>query len=440
MQTAGSAARRAHARSRLGHPAIKVAVVAPGYGLASQAIKETERDITIEMPKEGTIRGRLLTANGTPAAGAVVKITSVGSYGEHALYVDSETRESDLPRYWPRPVTTDNDGRFSLSGIPAGSHVGLDVRHPACAREDMTVDTGQGETDHTRDWDVRLLPASFRHSLGPARPVEGVVTAADTGKPLANVLVEVIPMGRHGGMQVYTHTDARGHYRVSDRAGFDWWIAAYPPPDSGYLATTKNFERWPAGAAALVHDIALPRGKLVHGRVLDDQTGKPIAGASVQYHAARKNAFNKSFSGGSEYEFRSPVLSEGEGRFQLTGLAGQGFLTVETADRAYVRKPLTDTNYFHAPMPMGYTPLDVPIEGEKKDDVVIRLQRGRSLTLRAVGPRGEKLPWVRAAWQGIDACHEEVWNGGKQFADGQIPVRGLDPAKTTRFFMIHNDL
>ncbi len=326
----------------LKHPTIKAATCARGYGLASQALKDTEREITIEMPKEATVQGRLLTANGTPATGATVKVVGIGDYGENGLNVESETPDSDLPRYWPRPVATNDDGRFSLAGMPAGSHVQLEVRHPACAREDLTVDTGLGETDQTRERDVSLLPPSFRHSLSPARPVEGIVTAADTGKPLANVLVNVTPMGRQGGMEVNTHTDSRGYYRVSDRAGSMWWVAAYPSPDSGYFAMAKNIEHWPAGAVTLVHDFALPHGKLIHGRVLDGQTGKAIAGASVEYHASRKNALNKSVSEGSEYEFRSPILTDDEGRFQLAALSGPGYLTVERdrlADAAGTDRP-----------------------------------------------------------------------------------------------------
>jgi hypothetical protein len=173
--------------------------------------------------------------------------------------------------------------------------------------------------------------------------------------------------------------------------------------------------------------------------LLDGQTGKPIAGASVEYHVSRNNVFTKSHLGRSDYEFRNPVLTDEDGRFQLASLSGPGFLTIETADRAYMRKPLTDTNRFERAMPMGYTPVDVPILGDLKNEVLIRLERGRSLTLNAVGPQGEKLPWVRALWQGIDACHEYVWNDGEQFADGQVQVRGLDPQQTVRVFLIQND-
>jgi beta-lactamase regulating signal transducer with metallopeptidase domain len=422
----------------LKHPAVKAVAVASGYGLASQVWKDDGQEMKIVMPKAVSIQGRLLTANGTPAAEAVIMAIQVGGY-DSGVGISQDTPESDLPPYWPRPLKTDADGRFTLAGMPAGSHVVLDVTHPRCARDELTIDTDLGATETTRGFDIALLPPTFRQSLSPARPVEGVVTAADTGKPMANVLVDVIPMGRHGGRSVYTHTDTRGHYRVSDRAGSSWGVEAYPPADSGYLAVTKSFDRWPTGATTLVHDIALPRGKVIHGRLLDGQTGKPIAGASVEYHVSRNNVFTKSHLGRSDYEFRNPVLTDEDGRFQLASLSGPGFLTIETADRAYMRKPLTDTNRFERAMPMGYTPVDVPILGDLKNEVLIRLERGRSLTLNAVGPQGEKLPWVRALWQGIDACHEYVWNDGEQFADGQVQVRGLDPQQTVRVFLIQND-
>jgi hypothetical protein len=263
------------------NPEVKAVAIAKGYGLASQGWKDPAREIEIRMPKAVTVRGRLLTSNGTPAAGAVVKALSFGNYKE-GTGIQRDTPDNDIPGYWPRPVKTDTDGRFTLAGAPASTHVTLDVTHPACAREELTIDTGLGATDGSRSFDIPLLPPTFSQSLSPARPVEGVVKAVDTGKPMANVIMEVIPMRRHGGMQVYTRTDSRGHYRVNDRAGSMYWVVAYPRPDSCYLAVTKHFDHWPAGAPALVHNVALPRGKLIRGRLLDGQTGRPIAGASIE--------------------------------------------------------------------------------------------------------------------------------------------------------------
>ena len=41
-----------------------------------------------------------------------------------------------------------------------------------------------------------------------------------------------------------------------------------------------------------------------------------------------------------------------------------------------------------------------------------------------------------AAWEGRDALHEETWNHGEPFSEGKIVVRGIDPDRTTRVFMI----
>ena len=271
----------------------------------------------------------------------------------------------------------------------------------------------------------------------PPRPVEGLVTAADTGQPLPGILVDVTAMKRHHGWPIYTHTDAAGHFRVNVAVGEDYFITVYPPPDSGYLGECAHFDRWPEGAKSLVQDFRLPRGVLVHGRVLDGADGGPVAGASVEYNAMPDNSAQNTGGSNLGYKFRSPVLADADGRFTLTALSGAGYLSVETPERIYIRRPLVAGPYARVvSMPMGYTPIELSPSQTSSEEVIVRLQRGRTVTLQAVGPSGEHLPEVRAGWLGCDAVHNEIWNNGEDFADGNIVVEGVDPGCTTRVFLL----
>jgi hypothetical protein len=421
----------------------RVVAMARHFGLALESWDGKAGELEIHLPAMVLIEGRLLTPDRRPAADVVVKATYLNRGKDYDAGADRYLAEKDYPPYWPRPVRSNAQGEFTLTGMPTGCHLVLDLTHPSFAREEVTVDTGQGATDSTRGFEIALLPPTFTHVLSPPRPVEGLVTAADTGNPLSAVLVTVDPMNRHGGMDICTHTDAAGHYRVSDKAGETYFITVDPPPDSGYLGEYAHCDRWPKDAQSLVQDFKLPRGILVHGRVLDGATGKPVAGASVQYQPARKNPNDsppknpgpKAVGSELSYEYRNPVLTDAEGRFTLTVLKGAGYLSVETPERIYVRKPSAEGGYALRSMPMGYTPIDAApaFNGE----VIIRLRRGRTVTLQAVGPGGEHLPSVLAAWEGRDAVHEQVWNNGKSFADGKIVVQGVDPDRTTRIFLIN---
>ena len=96
----------------------------------------------------------------------------------------------------------------------------------------------------------------------------GVVTDKETGKPLAGVLVEMIPStmpDRYGGKYpVLARTDASGRYRAAGAAGDTYRVVAYPDPASGYLSVQKKRNEWPAGAKVLELDLAVPKSQGRH--------------------------------------------------------------------------------------------------------------------------------------------------------------------------------
>ncbi len=411
-------------------------MAAKHFGLARQSWDGKAAELEIHLPAMVLIEGRLLAPDRSPAADVVVKLTDLNRGKEH-WGIDQFLAEKDYPPYWPRPVRTGPNGGFTLTGMPVGCHLVLDLTHPSFAREEVRIDTGQGATDLTRSFGIALLPPTFTHILSPPRPVEGVVTAADTGRPLPALLVEVIPMNRGGGMQIYTHTDADGHYRVSDKAAELYFVTVYPPPDSGYLGAYVDRGRWPKDAQSMIQDFKLHSGIVVRGRVLDDTTGKPVAGASVQYHAGPKNPNTKIVGSGLSYESRNSVLTDAEGRFTLTGLSGAGYLSVETPEPIYIRTPLAGVqSRYKRSWPMGYTPIDLLPDASNKE-VIVRLARGRTVTLQAVGPDGEHLSSVLAAWEGRSAVHNEVWESSEAFPEGKVVVKAVDPDITTRVFMFN---
>ena len=187
-----------------------------------------------------------------------------------------------------------------------------------------------------RAFEITPVQPEFTHTLEPARPVQGRVTDKQTGKPLAGMLVEMIPMRRHGGMPFQTRTDADGRYRVSGHRPSSFYITrSTRPPIPVTWPPAMTSKSWPAGAKFLEKNFALDKGRIVHGQVIDAGTKQPIAGAAVVYQPKRGNPNNS-----ADYDLRNTVLTDSNGRFAITTLPGQGFLAVETPDENYIRVPV----------------------------------------------------------------------------------------------------
>jgi len=453
-----------------------------GYGTTHEELREIRDELHVQLAEMVPIRGRLLSPEGTPVEGVLVRVRRIhlprifsinvcfcrsdAIPGTHAPAssrsskwpLSEESRSSNahptraavdkqdryLPEFWPRSVVTDGDGAFTLEGMPSGSRVYLTLIHVDLAPETIVVHTLSGEVGEYVPGEPRPVPSTFRHTLGIPRPVEGVVTAADTGKPLAGVFVQVAAMQFvdvwHGSGEIFTRTDKQGHYRVNCHINDNYNIAVYPVPDSGYLSmATPRLDASPQGG--LVKDFRLDPGFVVRGRVVDAETESPIRAASVVYLPTRSRASSlQTAAPGSD----NPTLTDEDGRFALTVPSGPGFLSVEATDRSYLRmldvdgllQESSSRNGARRAAPMSLTRVDVSSEAPPPDVTEIRLHRGRTVVLQAVGPNGESLPWVHAVWEGIDAVHDSAPSATVGFAKGRVVVSGLDPSRGTRVFLI----
>jgi len=189
-----------------GYPGRTVIVKAAGAGLSgrtfvSETVKEgsgKDERLTFKLRPTTTIEGRLLTPAGAPAVG--VKVLLEGFHDKDNELEGDWVSSGDIRDYeppfdfWPSSWTTDQNGRFRIEGIvPQMMFAQIYFRHPDFADDDVFMSTGLPLSDWLRAFNVKPVDAKFTHTLEPARPVTGVVTDKETGKPLAGVLVEMIP-------------------------------------------------------------------------------------------------------------------------------------------------------------------------------------------------------------------------------------------------------
>jgi RNA polymerase sigma factor (sigma-70 family) len=423
---------------------MSLAAVAPGYGLSGKTHLELsgkgaadQAPLTITLRPEVKIKGRLLTPAGDPAPGVRVRLNSIGFDGGDGVAIDLmaswKIKDSDLP-YWPG-ATTDAEGRFTLDGFSGDADASLTLIHDDFELQDLLL------SSKAQAGDGKRLKPEFTHTLAPGRTLQGVVTAADTGKALPGVFLDIQADSPNGLFFGEARTDEQGRYRMPGPAGLsNYQVGGYPPADSGYLALRGGHGGgWPAGATSIAVNFALPRGRLFRGRVLEADTMTPLAGVSITYEPHRDNQLFWD----KPYDLVSPVLTDKEGRFTITGLEGEGFVLAEGPSVDYVRTMLPwrkglmrGDRYLH-----GYAKVTVPKEGEPAP-AEITLRKGVTLEARVLRPDGSPAPSVMAYCRGMDplSMHSYRWDYGVPFDKGLFRMPGCDPDRTYRVFFLQPEL
>ncbi len=168
-------------------------------------------------------------------------------------------------------------------------------------------------------------------------------------------------------------------------------------------------------------------------------TGRPVAGASVQYLAARTPE-------GVIDRDQAVVASRDDGSFEIVVLPGKGHLFVfgPTPDyvlevigsnRLYNGRPGGERQYGHKIIPYEVKP------GGHLDGIVAALRPGRTVKGRVVGPDGQAVADARI----IATLHFNyfhiAWRGdlGPRARDGRFELHGLDPDRPVRVAFLDPD-
>jgi RNA polymerase sigma factor (sigma-70 family) len=452
--------------------------VADGYGPAWVGDFNKPHALTLRLVKDDVpITGRILDLQGKPVAGVTLKphalkSSPTGSLG--AWLQAAKTRRDGIPleyeqlsvalwnptlaSLFPR-VSTDEEGRFRLSGVGRERVMALIVEGPTVETQEINVATRAGVTAFQLPvWGAfpsettnRYYGANFEHVSPPCRPVVGVVRDRATGKLIAGAVVRAEATVGNPFYRVQTTTDAEGRYRLTGlargREGQAVSVLALPPEGQPYLGMKKI-----AGGAGLetaTLDFSLKKGVWVEGRVTDKVTGRGVQALMSCF------VFQDSLVKGEAQELFIPFqggdgnYSDKEGRFRFVGYAGRGLLGARATGAAMehyrIRLGVADIkgaeqlggvlrfptfpHYASAWDGDAWKVID-PDGGAETVTCNFALDPGRTLRIRVEGPDGKPLEGVSAHGQSARL----MWSGA---LPAEFPLYGLEEDKGRTLLFRH---
>jgi protocatechuate 3,4-dioxygenase beta subunit len=408
----------------------------PGHALALVRVDLGARHpkADIRLGKEQVLRGRLFDLQGQAVKGVKVEVAWLiqRSSDQNSFGVYFDTPPRGLP-VWPQPAVSDDKGRFTLRGIDRDWTVKLHTRDGRFAPQDLYSQAAERKGDRELTW-----------SLAPARTVEGTVTYADTGKPVprARLLVstwmgQLVPGA--GQFRLHSRTDEKGRFRFVAPVGDAGEIRAYPPAGQPYLIHSQPLKWKDAEVVKKGVRVTLPRGLAVRGTITEKKSGRPVAGATVEFvRFGDDNPF-------ANAPGRSPtVISSAKGKFELAVVPGPGHLLIKAPTQDYLRTETTNRQLYGRNIypnrrlfPNGLVALNLkPKSGPH--EVTVTLRRGVTVRGTVVGPGGK--PVARAKLvspiyipHGFDLGKHTT---SQEVRDGRFELRGCDPDRAVPAFFL----
>ncbi len=421
------------------HDRLLVTAMATGYGIGWAEIgpdaDPPATDITLRA--EQVIRGRLFDVQGQPARGVALRVQGMIPDVNRGLAriirpVVLERPWRDLPA-WPGPAVSDEQGRFTLRGLGRGPTYMLFVDDPRFGIQTAMLRTDDNDNARPVAAVVSQIkvepgpdPKPIAIALEPARTITGRVTFADTGQPVPHALIAF-------GLLRY-QADDQGRFRaaapaIGARLG-RFNLRAQSPDGAPYLIAMKRGE-WPKGSVEQSVDIALTRGVVVRGKITEEGTGRPIAGAVV---CVTPNAA----SGGRFVNASNSAATGPDGSYCVAEQPGPGYLIVQGPDDDYVLRefggdggqltaaPGRGRYYAHA-----YRAVELKAGGPEQE-VDLSLRRGAAIRGRVVGldsqPVREASVFSRVLLESSPMGGWKVWGlpqDSRGVFDGRFALHGL---------------
>jgi protocatechuate 3,4-dioxygenase beta subunit len=315
---------------------LDVLVQAPGHALAWRHLDaiSIRRPVEVAVAPEAKVQGRLVDRNGKPLALVAVRLSEIARLDHEWIAPLGDPGYLDL--HWsnaPLITRSDADGRLRLPGLPAGVRATLTVVEPGYMREDILVATTETpqpplKLDENRRPRGSPETATVHHGDFTARvdkafQLRAQVVFDDTGKPALGARWVEPPIYAPANRD----TDAMARLALNQLAPGRFSLRVYPPANSDFLGVETPFDL--KGEPRLLEPtIRLPRGVMVHGRVLDENAGKGLAAAEVEHFFDAEH--------GPAPHFAWRARTDAEGKFRIAVPPTKGNLVLMEVPRGYL--------------------------------------------------------------------------------------------------------
>lgn len=313
-------------------------------------------DIELKLEQQVPITGRILDTEGKPVVGAKIRTRTVKRARTGTLDDVLAEFKRDWTRAlqgdsipllvpegaWEDRLKTDAEGRFSLNSMPKDCIVMLHAESANGSRASIYVVTRPdfdpkpyNEAALNQVPEALRLPGQPATLYGPktdivlplGRVIEGVVTDATTGKPVAGVGVTT---GDHYSGQVFSVSDAQGRYRLTGvRKQKQYLIhAMMRNNESRYLAWGGRMDDT-EGYGPLTHHITMVQGVVVTGKLIDRETGKGVIGSFRAAPLAGNEFYEKNPAMRAYSASRMAEGGGNDGSFRMLAIPGKSVILVQ---------------------------------------------------------------------------------------------------------------
>ncbi len=324
---------------------------ADGYGIDFVDLLpgDGKKLIEFRLVKDRAIRGCVVNTEGKPVAGVRMTVSNLGVYADNKMDSFLATWKkrhfmSGLPggvkHIWLGTgtlftATADAEGRFVLPHLGAERFVTLHLKGAGIADSEVMVVTrdgfdpkpyNQATNDNIPKGMENFAVRWLLHGPNPSpvveaeKPIRGIVKDADTGKARPGVVVRLTR--REGGtllnLSPEARTDAQGRFEIHGaRKAKSYMLEVGNDVNEGYM----NSEVWAvdtAGYDPITVNIAVKKGVIVTGKVIDQASGKPIRGFGMAA-VLQDNPFVKDYPAFGNFHMQQ---TDDKGTFRTVTLPG----------------------------------------------------------------------------------------------------------------------
>ncbi len=371
-----------------------VVATAAGHGLAfhqsgmgPHSMTPTA-EVTLKLPKERTIRGKLLDQQGKPVAGGTVVATIISSNATYAATLTHlKSWATDVSRGFPHVhdrvlyfsdkydarsnpgglspfvATSDKDGRYEIAGVGVGHIVTLRVRGPGMADKEFVTLNHEEFDPAPVNKTVKDTHTAMQMSGGvtwllygpdstvvlePEKIIRGKVTDHE-GKPRAGALVTFTRTSKGNLNPDFNQvvTDKDGKYEIRGARKHDGYMVEVRSDSAAGLLPCTGSADDTVGYEPITIDLKCAKGVVVTGTVKNKRTGEPVP-AQISATVLRGNRFVTDYPPFLDGRSRTDDFSTDDaGRFRLVTIPGPVILMARPSkeDEGHYKPATPDLTY-----------------------------------------------------------------------------------------------